>query len=108
MTTGPNQPATPTPPDKNGGGGPSVRDTLATAGKAAKGAFSLGRMMVKPFLPKKWTPKSIAITAGVVLLLLLVLYSVVATFIQTFLWVFQILLVGGLVVGGLYLLLAKR
>jgi hypothetical protein len=86
---------------RNGG---DFRSTVADAGRKARGAWGIARAVVRPLLPKKWTPRSIAIAAVIVIILIVVLVSVV----KTVLGILQYVVIGALLLSGLWLIFGRR
>lgn len=81
------------------------RGKLAAAWRASVRAWRVGRMVVRPLLPKKWTPQKVAIAAVVVVVIALGIYYLL----QTLFGMARILVAIGLAAAGLYLLfLAPR
>lgn len=96
------------PPAGDGGSGfdrDKLKEQLNEAGQKAKTAATLLSRIVKPMLPKKWSFKHIAIVAGVVIVLLIVLNVIIQT-----LWsIFMIAIPAVLILAGLYFIFfAKR
>ncbi|MGE0431089.1 MAG: hypothetical protein AB7K09_05885 [Planctomycetota bacterium] len=83
------------------------KDHLATAVQSGKAAVGwLGRMwkMARFFLPKKWTPKTIAITAIVVVILVMFIWFLI----QQFLWWLKFGLIVAFALAGLYFIFGPK